>query len=121
MCDHCRTLILVCRSFVVHPRATLLPAAVCWLGWCSLRRGNYKANTTLTKLHLDYNSVGDAGAVALAEKLTATVVTCCHEFREDDLVWCSLMKVEQLMRAFNLFSFCFLYLKGTGHQDVWHR
>ena len=65
--------------------------------------------------------MGDAGAVALAEALKATVVTCGHEFREDALVWCSLMKVGQLIRAFNLFSCCFLYLKGTAYQDVWYR
>ena len=111
----------LCRSFAAHPRATLLPAAVCRLGWCSLLRGTYKANTTLTVLQLWANSVGDAGAVALAEALKATVVTCGHEFREDALVWCSLVKHKELMRVFSCFSCCFLCLKGTGHQDVWYR
>ena len=35
-----------------------------------------KANTTLTKLNLFKNRVGDAGAAALAEALKATVLTC---------------------------------------------
>ena len=52
--------------------------------------------------------MGDAGAVALAEALKATVVTCGHEFREDDTVWCSLMKVEQLIRVFSCFFLLFL-------------
>ena len=47
---------------------------------------NSKANSSLAVLHLSYNKVGDAGAVALAEALKATVVTCSHEFREDACV-----------------------------------
>ena len=35
-----------------------------------------KANTTLTLLYLAHNRVGDAGAVALADALQATVLTC---------------------------------------------
>ena len=73
-----------------------------------MRRGNYKANRSLTKLYLEYNSVGDAGAVALAETLKATAVTCTHEFREDALVSCSPMRLKQLMRLCSCFSCCFL-------------
>ena len=47
---------------------------------------NYEANSALTKLDLGGNKVGDAGAVALAEALKATVVTCGHDFREGALV-----------------------------------
>ena len=35
-----------------------------------------KANTSLTKLDLEYNKVGDAGAAALADALQATILTC---------------------------------------------
>ena len=34
-----------------------------------------KANSTITKLVLDRNKIGDAGACALANALTATLVT----------------------------------------------
>ena len=121
VCDHCRTLVPLCRTFAAYTCATSVPAAVCGLGWCSLRRGNYKANTTLTVLNLRYNKVGDAGAVALAAALKATAVTCTHEFREDALVSCSPMRLKQLMRLCSCFSCCFLCLKGTAHHDVWHR
>ena len=97
-----------------------MPAAVCGLGWCSLRRGNYKANTTLTVLNLRYNSVEENGAIALAAALKATVMTCTHEFREDALVSCSPMRLKQLMRLCSCFPCCFLCLKGTAHHDVWH-
>ena len=40
-----------------------------------------EANSALTKLNLERNKVGDAGAVAIAEALKATVVTCSHELR----------------------------------------
>ena len=35
-----------------------------------------KANTSLTKLDLEYNKVGDAGTAALADALQATILTC---------------------------------------------
>ena len=35
-----------------------------------------KANTSLTKLDLESNNVGDAGAAALADALQARVLTC---------------------------------------------
>ena len=54
--------------------------------WCFLYSKNYEANSALTKLDLGGNYVGDAGAVALAEALKATVVTCGHDFREGALV-----------------------------------
>ena len=54
--------------------------------WCFLYSKNYEANSALTKLYLGGNKVGDAGAVALAEALKATVVTCGHDFREGALV-----------------------------------
>ena len=111
----------LCRTFAAHTCATSLPAAVCGLGWCSMLRGNYKANTTLTVLNLLCNSVGENGTIALAAALKATVVTCGHEFREDALVWSSPIKLKQLMLVFNCFSCCFMCLKGTAHQDVRHR
>ena len=53
---------------------------------CFLYSKNSKANSSLTVLNLWKNDVGDAGAVALAEALKATVVTCSHELREDACV-----------------------------------
>ena len=47
---------------------------------------NSKANSSLAVLDLTNNRVGAAGAVALAEALKATVVTCSHELREDACV-----------------------------------
>ena len=52
----------------------------------SIYSKNSKANSSLTELNLWNNGVGDAGAVALAEALKATVVTCSHELREDACV-----------------------------------
>ena len=43
-----------------------------WHGCCK----NHKGNTTLTVLSLEGNSVGVAGAAALADALQATVLTC---------------------------------------------
>ena len=40
---------------------------------------DHQANTSLTKLFLDGNKVGDAGAAALADALQATVLTCGQE------------------------------------------
>ena len=37
---------------------------------------DHKANTSLTKLWLGGNKVGDAGATALAEAVKATYLTC---------------------------------------------
>ena len=37
---------------------------------------DHKANTSLNKLALDGNIVGDAGAAALAQAVKATVLTC---------------------------------------------
>ena len=54
--------------------------------WCFFHSKNYKVNSSLTELNLRHNKVGDAGAVALAEALKATVVTCGHELREDACV-----------------------------------
>ena len=54
--------------------------------WCFFHSKNYEANSSLTVLNLEKNGVGDAGAVALAEALKATVVTCSHELREDACV-----------------------------------
>ena len=39
---------------------------------------DHKANTSLTKLWLNYDEVGDAGATALAEAVKATYLTCCQ-------------------------------------------
>ena len=53
--------------------------------WCSqvaaiigfrLHGFRKKANSTITKLVLERNEIGDAGASALAESLRATFVTC---------------------------------------------
>ena len=35
-----------------------------------------KANGTITELELQHNKIGDEGAVALADSLKATLVTC---------------------------------------------
>ena len=51
---------------------------------CSAKHN--EANSALTELNLEGNKVGDAGAVALAEALKATVVTCSRELREDACV-----------------------------------
>ena len=37
---------------------------------------DHKGNTSLTKLYLETNNVGDAGATALAKSLEAIVLTC---------------------------------------------
>ena len=56
---------------------------------------NSKANSALAVLHLSFNKVGDAGAVALAEALKAMAVTCVHELREDACVCCWRWKQNQ--------------------------
>ena len=101
----------------------------CYRGIIRLREGigdrctakHTEANSALTELNLYENKVGDAGAVALADTLKATVVTCAHEFREDALVWCSSMKLKHVMSVCACYLCCFLCLKGTAHQDVPHR
>ena len=40
---------------------------------------NHKASTTLEVLSLEYNRVGDVGAIAMAEALKAGVLTCCRD------------------------------------------
>ena len=42
---------------------------------------DHQANTSLIKLWLDGNNVGDVGAAALADALQATVLTCGQEFQ----------------------------------------
>ena len=40
-----------------------------------------KVNDTTTVMYLDRNTIGDAGAVALAESLKAMIVTCVLQVR----------------------------------------
>ena len=51
-------------------------AATSALAWVVAAVEHCKANTSLTKLSLVDNKVGDAGATALADALQATVLTC---------------------------------------------
>ena len=46
-----------------------------------------KANGTITKLVLERNKTGDAGASALAESLRATFVTCVLQIRASQFLW----------------------------------
>ena len=46
-----------------------------------------KANGTITKLQLGSNEIGDEGAVALAESLKATLVTCVLQVRASLFFW----------------------------------
>ena len=41
-----------------------------------------KANATITMMYLRSNKIGDKGAIALAECLTATLVTCFSGARD---------------------------------------
>ena len=41
-----------------------------------------KANATITVMNLGGNNIGDKGAIALAECLTATLVTCFSGARD---------------------------------------
>ena len=52
---------------------------------------DHKANTTLTKLSLRSNEVGNAGATALAAALEATVLTC-----ESVVVECMCLLLPQM-------------------------
>ena len=91
-----------------------------------------KANTTLTKLFLNGNRVGDAGAAALADALKATVLTymkcvfgaCvrCHRkcsFTESSAQWAS-----STFLAVRVPVFCVIYLVSclkTLTQVMWRR
>ena len=46
-----------------------------------------KANGTITKIELGCNEIGDKGAVALAECLKATLVTCVLQVRASLFSW----------------------------------
>ena len=41
-----------------------------------------KANASITVMNLSFNKIGDKGAIALAECLTATLVTCFSGARD---------------------------------------
>ena len=46
-----------------------------------------KANGTITTMYLGSNKIGDAGAVALAESLKATLVTCVLQVHVALFLW----------------------------------
>ena len=79
---HLFTLMRMCRNWrgSALERRDGMQSFARW-EWCFLYAKNYEANSSLTELHLSGNKVGAAGAVALAEALKATVVTCSHELR----------------------------------------
>ena len=54
-------------------------AATCALAWALAGVKDHKGNTSLTKLDLRRNKVGDAGATALAEAVKATVLKCVQQ------------------------------------------
>ena len=51
------------------------------------RRKYHKVNKTITMILLEYNMIGDAGAVALAESLKAMFVTCVLQVRSALFLW----------------------------------
>ena len=46
-----------------------------------------KANDTITRMDLDENKIGDEGAMAFAESLKATLVTCVLQVRATLFSW----------------------------------
>ena len=56
------------------------------------RRKYHKVNKTITKIVLQYNKIGDAGAVALAESLKAMFVTCVLQVRSALFSFCHLSR-----------------------------
>ena len=46
-----------------------------------------KANGTITELELQYNTIGDEGAVAFAESLKVTLVMCVLQVRASLFLW----------------------------------
>ena len=55
--------------------------------WFSLRHTFRKVNDTIAVMYLDRNTIGDAGAVALAESLKATLVTCVLQVCVSLFLW----------------------------------
>ena len=51
------------------------------------RRKYHKVNKTITMIELYNNKIGDAGAVALAESLKATLVTCVLRVHVSLFLW----------------------------------
>ena len=88
-----------------------------------------KANTTLTKLFLSGNRVGDAGAAALADALQATVLTCKKCVFSLVSPQMLLHRVVCTVGVVNFFgstrsSFCVIYLVScmkTLTQVMWRR
>ena len=55
--------------------------------WISLTHIFRKANDTITTIYLHQNKIGDDGAVALAESLKATLVTCILQVHVSIFLW----------------------------------